>query len=116
MNNIHIRLKNLRLEHDLSQSQVAAYLGIPQQTYSNYERDIREIPAIHVIKLSGLYHVNADFLLGIDTGRTDAFDLNASFTQDIPLKAVLLHLLRLNQHNRLELVRFLSYLMNSQRK
>lgn len=86
MNNIHIRLKNLRQNHNLSQKQVAAYLGIPQQTYSNYERDIREIPTIHVIKLSELYHVNADSLLGLDTAHTGAFDLNAAFTETFLLE------------------------------
>lgn len=113
---IHIRLKNLRQDNNLSQKQVAAYLGIPQQTYSNYERDTREIPAVHIIRLSQLYHVNADSLLGIDTAQTDAFDLSAPFVPDLSLEAVTLHLLKLNRHNRLELIRFLSYLIHTQRK
>ncbi len=116
MNNLHIRLKNLRQDNHLSQKQVAAHLGIPQQTYSNYERDTREIPAVHVIRLSELYHVNVDSLLGIDTAQTDVFDLSASFVPDLSLEAVALHLLRLNRHNRLELIRFLSYLLHTQKK
>ncbi len=58
------RVKDMREDHDLTQVQVAKYLGICQRTYSNYERGIANIPAYCVKLLSKLYYVSADYLLG----------------------------------------------------
>lgn len=43
------RLRDLREDHELMQKQVAAYLGIDQRVYSNYETGKREIPTRLVI-------------------------------------------------------------------
>ena len=113
MTNLPMRIKNLRIEHNLKQRDVAAYLDIPQQTYSNYEHALRELPARHVIGLAKLYGVSTDFILGTEPRRAGSFDLRATFVQDIPLKNVLLDISRLNSSNRQELFRFLSYLNGS---
>lgn len=110
MNDINVRLKQLRQNKELSQRQVAEYLGIPQQTYSNYERDMREIPAIHVINLAELYCISTDSLLGINHTNSDSIDLNAAFIQNISFQSLLHYLTKLDNHNRQELLRFLIYL------
>ncbi len=61
----HIRMRNLREDNDLSQSEVADYLGVAQTTYSQYERDARSIPIEYLIKLCKFYHVSADYMLGL---------------------------------------------------
>lgn len=46
------------------QKQVAAYLGIDQRVYSNYETGKREIPVRFVVALAELYGTTTDFILG----------------------------------------------------
>ena len=59
------RLRDLREDKDLVQKEVAAFLGIDQRVYSNYETGKREIPTRYVIKLSELYDTSVDFILGV---------------------------------------------------
>ncbi|MBR5774515.1 MAG: helix-turn-helix transcriptional regulator [Clostridia bacterium] len=58
------RLKDLREDKDLVQKEVAAYLGIDQRVYSNYETGKREIPTRFVIALADFYATSTDYILG----------------------------------------------------
>lgn len=57
------RLEDLRLDHDLTQQQVADYLGCQREVYRRYEKGTREIPLDFLIKLADYYHVSTDYLL-----------------------------------------------------
>ncbi len=57
-------MRDLREDNDLTQAQVAAYLGTSQTMYARYERGANELPIRHLLKLCALYHVSADYLLG----------------------------------------------------
>ncbi len=59
-------IRDLREDHDLTQAQVAEILGTSQTMYARYERGANELPIRHLLKLCELYHVSADFILGID--------------------------------------------------
>ena len=59
------RLRDLREDKDLTQIEVAAYLGTTQQVYSRYEKGIQEIPLRHCIALAKLYQVSLDYLAKI---------------------------------------------------
>ena len=59
------RLRSLREVRNLKQRDLAAYLNCSQQVYSNYELGQRDIPTEVLIKLSLLYEVSTDYLLGI---------------------------------------------------
>lgn len=59
------RIRNLREDRDLRQRQIADYLNCSQQVYSNYELGQRDIPTDVLIKLSALYEVSVDYLLGL---------------------------------------------------
>ena len=59
------RIKDLREDRDLKQWQLAEYLNCSQQVYSNYELGQRDVPTYVLIKLSQLYGVSVDYLLGI---------------------------------------------------
>lgn len=58
------RLRDLREDADLTQTQVAQLLGMRQQQYSNYEHGKREIPTHHLITLADFYHTTTDYILG----------------------------------------------------
>ena len=61
------RIEDLRVDHDKSQVEIAAYLNLNRNVYWRYENGIREIPAWAVIKLADLYQTTTDYILG----RTD---------------------------------------------
>ena len=58
------RIRELREDNDLSQSQIAKVLKTTQQVYSRYEKGINEIPVRHIITLSRFYNVSCDYILG----------------------------------------------------
>lgn len=60
-----MRIKNMREDHDLTQKQVAEYLNIKQNTYSQYETGSRQIPIEVLVALAELYKTSADYLLGL---------------------------------------------------
>ena len=59
------RLRDLREDKDLVQKEVAAFLGIDQRVYSNYETGKREIPTRFVVALSKFYNTSTDYILGL---------------------------------------------------
>lgn len=65
MNTYVKRIRDLREDADLTQTQVAEYLGTSQTMYARYERGANEIPVRHIIKLCKYYGVSADYILGI---------------------------------------------------
>ena len=65
MNTYVKRIMDLREDADLTQSQIAEYLGTSQTMYARYERGANEIPVRHIIKLCKFYNVSADYILGI---------------------------------------------------
>ena len=60
-----MRIKDLREENDLTQKQVASYLHIGQNTYSQYETGRRQIPLDALIALAMFYNTSTDYLLGL---------------------------------------------------
>lgn len=60
-------IRNLRIDNDLTQQQVAEYLHIKQNTYSQYEVGVLHYPVEVIVKLADFYGVSTDYLLG----RTD---------------------------------------------
>ena len=65
VDNYYPRLRDLREDHDLSQRQVAEYLGMKQPQYNRYERGLRDVPTDVLIKLASLYQTSVDYILGI---------------------------------------------------
>lgn len=58
------RLRDLREDMDLNQTQVAALLHTSQTVYSRYERGYQTIPVEHLLTLADFYHVSVDYMLG----------------------------------------------------
>lgn len=59
------RIRDLREDNDMKQRELATYLNCSQQVYSNYELGQRDIPTDVLIRLSSLYKVSVDYILGI---------------------------------------------------
>ncbi|MBQ4544368.1 MAG: helix-turn-helix transcriptional regulator [Oscillospiraceae bacterium] len=64
-----MRLKDLREDRDIKQKDIAEYLHIKQNTYSQYENGQRQLPVDILIKLSEYYNVSTDYILGISKER-----------------------------------------------
>ena len=62
-----MRLRDLREDNDLKQSDLAALLNIRQNTYSQYETGKREIPLALLWRLADYYQTSIDYIIG----RTD---------------------------------------------
>lgn len=58
------RLRDLREDMDLNQTQVAELLHIKQTVYSRYERGFQTIPVEHLLTLADYYGVSTDYILG----------------------------------------------------
>ncbi len=59
------RMRDLREDHDLTQEQLVALLGMHKTTYTNYEQGKREAPFSLMIRLAQLYNVSIDYLAGL---------------------------------------------------
>lgn len=62
-------IRELREDNDLTQSEVAKYLGTTQQVYSRYENGENELPIRHLISLCKLYNVSADYILCLEISK-----------------------------------------------
>lgn len=60
-----MRLRDLREDSDLKQKEIAEYLHIKQNTYSQYENGQRQLPIDILIKLAKFYKVSTDYILGL---------------------------------------------------
>ena len=59
------KIRDIREDHDLSQSDVAEILGTSQTMYSRYERGASELPIRHLIRLAHYYKLTSDYILGL---------------------------------------------------
>lgn len=64
---LYPRIRNLREDRDLTQSEMGKILSCSQRVYSNYERGDIDIPTNTLIKIADFHQVSVDYLLG----RTD---------------------------------------------
>lgn len=65
MTNFAIRLKELRIEKQLKQSELAIALSVDQRSISNWENAIREPDYAMLTKIAQFFDVSTDYLLGV---------------------------------------------------
>lgn len=58
------RIRNLREDKDLTQTQMGTILSCSQRVYSNYERGDIDIPTPTLCRLADFHNVSVDYLLG----------------------------------------------------
>ena len=59
------RIEDLRIDHDLTQQQVAEILHCKREVYRRYEKGIRELPLSYAITLAQYYKVSLDYMVGL---------------------------------------------------
>ncbi len=59
------KLKQLRIERNLTQKQVAEFLGLTVKGYNFYELNLREPSLASLKKLCQFFDVSADYLIGL---------------------------------------------------
>ena len=64
--NIFMKLKQLREENNISQTEIAKYLNIKQNTYSQYETGKRQLSIEMLIKIAKFYKVSTDYILDLE--------------------------------------------------
>ena len=58
------RLRDLREDREMTQTQLATILGMSQTGYSKYETGENDIPTSVLIQLARFYETSIDYLLG----------------------------------------------------
>lgn len=51
---------------NITQKEIADYLGIKQQQYARYEKGINIMPITHLKKICKYLNVSSDYLIGLD--------------------------------------------------
>lgn len=110
MKTLNTILRDLREDHDIKQETIANYLGISQQTYSNYENGRREIPIEAIKKLARYYKVSTDYLLRSNTAYLGNLDMNASYIDDLTMHDVIYDIQSLNESDRKDLIKYIRFL------
>lgn len=89
------KLKQLRLQADLTQKQLAERVKVTKSVISYYELQERYPSPEMLIKLANIFHVSTDFLLGIEKQQT--LDVSGLDEEDIRLLQHTISVLR-NKH------------------
>ncbi len=90
------RLKELRKQSGLTQQQLADRIGVTKSVISFYELRERSPSPDVLAKLSYIFHVSTDYLLGIERVRT----IDVSGLDDEDIQAVQLIVQRLGAKNK----------------
>lgn len=59
------RIRDLRSDKDLTQTELAKILGMSQTGYSKYETGENDVPTAVLIQLAQFYNTSVDYLLGL---------------------------------------------------
>lgn len=104
------RLKNLRENKDLKQSQIADALHISQQNYSRYENGQVELPLGTLVQLADYFDVSVDYLLGRTMSQKDFDTIKDHKILDRPVHEVLNELNNMTANQQKSLFDYLGYL------
>lgn len=61
---LYQRIRDLREDRDMTQTEMGLILSCSQRVYSNYERGELDIPTEILIKLANFHGVSIDYILG----------------------------------------------------
>ena len=82
------RIKDLRVDHDLTQKELADILGMHLTQYQVYERGEVRVPIDFYIDLARFYNVSIDYLAGLTntprtlSGKPYTINKNITITQN----------------------------------
>jgi len=110
VDNVHIRIKDLRERCGYTQEYVGKKLDISQQAYSNYEKNKRALPARHAYLLAQLYHVSTDYILGLETEPLETMFPDAEYVRNVSFRKMVNSLMRLDEKQRNSVYSYLNFL------
>ena len=86
------RLKSLRISKRMTQKQLADRIYVQHSQISQYETGLRLPSPDTIIRITAVFHVSSDFLLGIE--KREAFDVSGLDENDRKLVQSLIQTLR----------------------
>lgn len=92
------RLKELRTQAGMTQQQLASRIGVTKSVISFYELRERAPSPDVLIKCAGIFHVSADFLLGIEKSHT--LDVSGVSDSDVAILRALVESMRQKEHSK----------------
>lgn len=72
---MYSRIRDLREDKDLNQTQMAKIIGMSQTGYSKYETGENDVPTSILIKLAEFHKTNVDYILGLTNNKAYYKDL-----------------------------------------
>lgn len=72
---MYSRIRDLREDKDLNQTQMAKIIGMSQTGYSKYETGENDVPTSILIKLADFHKTNVDYILGLTNNKAYYKDL-----------------------------------------
>lgn len=72
---MYSRIRDLREDKDLNQTQMATIIGMSQTGYSKYETGENDVPTSILIKLAEFHKTNVDYILGLTNNKAYYKDL-----------------------------------------
>lgn len=59
------RIRDLREDNDITQTEIAKHLNMKQPQYYRYETGLRDVPSDVLIELAKFYNTSVDYILGL---------------------------------------------------
>lgn len=92
------RIKALRVENNLTQTELAKQLGITRSSVNAWEMGISVPSTLYIVELSQIFKVSTDFLLCVDhTATVSVAGLTETDTRMV--QSLIYHLKEKNQHS-----------------
>ncbi|MDE5755023.1 MAG: helix-turn-helix domain-containing protein [Oscillospiraceae bacterium] len=110
------KLQFLRKQKDVSQLEVANYIGLTVGAYQNYENGRREANYQTLTKLSKFFGVTTDYLLGLEDRNDPIETIANAFKLSNASKALLAAYLYMNENDRTSLFEAVHKLTNTANK
>lgn len=90
------RIKSLREQQDMTQTQLAKQLGITRSSVNAWEMGISVPSTQYIVELANIFKVSTDYLLGVQN--TSSISVAGLSDKDVELvRSIVLHLK--NRHN-----------------
>ncbi len=65
------KIQWIRENKNITQREMAEYLGIKQQQYARYEKGVNIMPVTHLPKICKYLNVSADYILGLSNDKNE---------------------------------------------
>lgn len=103
-------IRDLRIQYNFTQEYICKRIGVSQSAYSKYEKGQAELPARCVCKLSELYGVPTDYIMGKTRYSVAPEVLEKDVIKGVTASDVLMDIYNLNVSGRQRLMDYLKLL------